>query len=31
MEPLVVAVGRLQFDVLQYRLRQEYRVETVLD
>jgi peptide chain release factor 3 len=30
-EPLVAAVGRLQFDVLQYRLRQEYRVETVLD
>ncbi len=30
-EPLVAAVGRLQFDVLQYRLREEYRVETVLD
>jgi peptide chain release factor 3 len=30
-EPLVAAVGRLQFDVLQYRLRHEYRVETVLD
>lgn len=31
LESLVAAVGRLQFDVLQYRLRQEYRVETVLD
>lgn len=31
MESLVAAVGRLQFDVLQYRLRHEYRVETVLD
>ena len=30
-EPLVAAVGRLQFDVLQYRLREEYRVDTVLD
>jgi peptide chain release factor 3 len=30
-EPLIAAVGRLQFDVLQYRLRDEYRVETVLD
>jgi len=30
-EPLVAAVGRLQFDVLQYRLRSEYRVETMLD
>jgi peptide chain release factor 3 len=30
-EPLVAAVGRLQFDVLQYRLRNEYRVETLLD
>jgi peptide chain release factor 3 len=30
-EPLVAAVGRLQFDVLQYRLRHEYRVETMLD
>jgi peptide chain release factor 3 len=30
-ESLVAAVGRLQFDVLQYRLRHEYRVETVLD
>jgi peptide chain release factor 3 len=30
-EPLIAAVGRLQFDVLQYRLRHEYRVETVLD
>lgn len=31
LESLVGAVGRLQFDVLQYRLRHEYRVETVLD
>jgi len=31
LDSLVAAVGRLQFDVLQYRLRQEYRVETVLD
>ncbi len=31
MDSLVAAVGRLQFDVLQYRLRHEYRVETVLD
>ncbi len=31
MESLVAAVGRLQFDVLQYRLRSEYRVETRLD
>jgi peptide chain release factor 3 len=30
-EILIAAVGRLQFDVLQYRLRNEYRVETVLD
>ena len=30
-ESLVAAVGRLQFDVLQYRLRTEYRVDTVLD
>src|SRR5690606_33272083 len=29
--PLVAAVGRLQFDVLQYRLRHEYNVETILD
>src|SRR5688572_5732211 len=31
LESLVAAVGRLQFEVLQYRLRHEYRVETVLD
>lgn len=30
-EALVAAVGRLQFEVLQYRLRHEYRVETILD
>lgn len=29
--PMVAAVGRLQFDVLQYRLRDEYNVETILD
>ncbi len=28
---LVVAVGRLQFDVLEFRLRNEYRVETRLE
>lgn len=31
LEMFVGAVGRLQFDVLQYRLRNEYRVETKLD
>lgn len=30
-EPYVAAVGRLQFDVLQYRLKEEYNVETKLD
>lgn len=30
-ESFVAAVGRLQFDVLQYRLRNEYRVETILE
>lgn len=29
--PLVAAVGRLQFDVLQYRLRDEYNVETIIE
>jgi peptide chain release factor 3 len=29
--PLVAAVGRLQFEVLQYRLRDEYGVETSID
>ena len=29
--PMVAAVGRLQFDVLQFRLRDEYNVETILD
>ncbi len=29
-EPLVAAVGRLQFEVLQYRLRDEYGCETTL-
>ncbi|GKS57937.1 peptide chain release factor 3 [Nitrospira sp.] len=31
LESFVAAVGRLQFDVLQFRLREEYRVETVLE
>ncbi len=30
-ESLIAAVGQLQFDVLQYRLRNEYKVETLLD
>ncbi len=30
-DPLVAAVGRLQFDVLQYRLKDEYGVDTKLD
>jgi peptide chain release factor 3 len=29
--PMIAAVGRLQFDVLQYRLEHEYQVQTVLD
>jgi peptide chain release factor 3 len=29
--PYVAAVGNLQFEVLQYRLREEYTVETQLD
>ena len=29
--PIVAAVGRLQFEVLQYRLRDEYGVETTLE
>ena len=29
--PLVAAVGRLQFEVLQYRLKDEYGVETAMD
>ena len=29
--PFIAAVGRLQFDVLQYRLKQEYNVETLLE
>ena len=31
LEFFVAAVGRLQFDVLVYRLRSEYRVEVTLD
>jgi peptide chain release factor 3 len=30
-EPLVAAVGKLQFEVLQHRLKSEYSVETNLD
>ncbi|MEZ5978194.1 MAG: peptide chain release factor 3 [Planctomycetota bacterium] len=30
-EPIVAAVGKLQFDVLQYRLKDEYQVETKLE
>ena len=30
-EPYVAAVGRLQFEVLQYRLKEEYGVETKLE
>lgn len=30
-EPLVAAVGKLQFDVLQFRLSTEYRVDTQLE
>ena len=29
-DPFIAAVGRLQFEVLQYRLRDEYNVETTL-
>lgn len=29
--PYVAAVGRLQFDVLQFRLKEEYGVDTALD
>jgi len=29
-DPLVAAVGQLQFEVMQYRLRDEYGVETIL-
>jgi peptide chain release factor 3 len=29
--PIVAAVGKLQFEVLQYRLRDEYGVETTLE
>ena len=30
-EPYVAAVGKLQFEVLSYRLREEYNVDTKLD
>jgi peptide chain release factor 3 len=29
--PIFAAVGQLQFDVLQYRLRDEYGVETIVN
>jgi peptide chain release factor 3 len=29
--PLIAAVGKLQFEVLQYRLREEYNVDVVID
>lgn len=29
--PVVAAVGKLQFEVLQYRLEDEYKVKTVID
>ena len=29
--PVVAAVGKLQFEVLQYRLEDEYKVKTVMD
>lgn len=29
--PMVAAVGRLQFEVLQYRLRDEYNVDSIID
>lgn len=30
-EPILAAVGQLQFEVVQFRLLQEYGVETLLD
>jgi peptide chain release factor 3 len=30
-EPLIAAVGRLQFEVLQFRLTHDYNVETVIE
>src|SRR5204862_2022101 len=30
-EPILAAVGRLQFEVVQFRLKNEYGVETVLE
>ncbi len=30
-EPILAVVGRLQFDVVQFRLQSEYGVETILD
>lgn len=30
-EPLIAAVGKLQFDVLQYRIKNEYNVDTVIN
>jgi peptide chain release factor 3 len=30
-EPIMAVVGRLQFDVIQYRLKTEYSVDTILE
>lgn len=30
-EPIIAVVGRLQFDVIQFRLKSEYGVETILE
>lgn len=30
-EPIIAVVGRLQFDVIQYRLKSEYSVDTILE
>lgn len=30
-DPLIAAVGQLQFEVLQYRLKSEYNVDTILE
>ena len=30
-EPILAAVGRLQFDVVQFRLKSEYNVDTALE
>ncbi|MCE5313395.1 MAG: peptide chain release factor 3 [Armatimonadota bacterium] len=30
-EPIIAVVGRLQFDVIQFRLKSEYNVDTIFD